>query len=55
MKVKFDNERRVFEAKFIESIKDKIIAARQREIFMTESELKTIRKREINNWKSFMT
>jgi hypothetical protein len=55
MKGKFDNERRLFEAKFIGSIEDEIVAARRHEIFMAESELKTIRKGEINDWKSFMT
>jgi hypothetical protein len=55
MKGKFDNERRLFEAKFIKTIKNKTVAARRREIFMAESELKTIRKGEINDWKSFMT
>ncbi len=55
MKGKFDNERRLFEAKFIKSIEDKEVAAQRQEIFMAESELKTVRKGEINDWKSFMT
>ncbi len=55
MKANFDNERRQFEAKFIENIKNKILAARRKEIFKAESELKIIRKGEINNWRSFMT
>jgi hypothetical protein len=55
MKANFDKERRQFEAKFIESIKNKSVAARRNEIFKAESELKTIRKGEINNWKEFIT
>jgi hypothetical protein len=55
MKDKFDNERRQFEAKFIETIEKKIIADQRREIFMAESDLRTIRKGQINDWKSFMT
>lgn len=44
-----------FEATFIRSIKNKEVAARRHEIFMAESELKTVRKGDINDWKSFMT
>ena len=55
MKGKFDNERRRFEAKFIESIEDKAVAAQRHEIFVAESELQTVRKGEINDWKTFMT
>ena len=55
MKSKFDNERRLFEAEFIESIEDTIVAAQRHELFMAESQLKQIRKGEINDWKSFMT
>ena len=55
MNGKFDNERRLFEAKFIATIKNKTVVAQRRGIFMAESQLKTIRKGEINDWKSFMT
>jgi hypothetical protein len=54
MKDNLDNERRLFEAKIIESIQNEIIAAQRKEIFEAESKLKTTRKGEINNWKSFM-
>ena len=55
MKDKFDAERRIFEAKIIENTEDKIAAAQRREKFIAESEMKIIRKGEINDWKSFMT
>ena len=55
MKSKFDSERRQFEAKFIENMEDKTVAAERHEIFMAESDLTTIRKGEINDGKSFMT
>lgn len=55
MKGRFDDERRRFEAKFIESIEDKATAAQRREIFVAESGMKTVRKGELNDWKSYMT
>ncbi|CAF0973550.1 unnamed protein product [Didymodactylos carnosus] len=55
MKDKFDAERRMFEAKIIENTEDKIAAAQRREKFIAESEMKIVRKGEINDWKSFMT
>ena len=55
MKAYFDPERRQFEGQFIESIKDELVAARRKEIFAAESELRTVRTGKVNNWKSFMT
>ncbi|CAF2093990.1 unnamed protein product [Rotaria magnacalcarata] len=55
MKGKFDHERRTFEKKFIDSIEDNAVAAQRQQIFMAESNLQTIRKGEINDWKSIMT
>jgi hypothetical protein len=55
MKDKFDAERRLFEAKIIDNMEDKVAAAQRREIFMAESGIKVVRKGEINDWKSFMT
>ncbi|UJR19562.1 hypothetical protein I4U23_022692 [Adineta vaga] len=55
MKDKYDAERRLFEASIIDSIEDSELAARRREIFQAESQIKVVRKGEINDWKSFMT
>lgn len=55
MKDKFDHERRAFEQKFIKTIKDQDFAAWRQQIFEAESNLKTVRKGEINDWKSLMT
>jgi hypothetical protein len=55
MKDRFDVERRLFEATTIDAIDDKQTADQQRELFMNEENLKTVRKGEINDWKSFMT
>ncbi len=55
MKDKFDAERRMFEAEIIENMEDKEAAAQRREIFIAESEIKVVRKGQINDWKSFMT
>ena len=55
MKDKFDAERRFFEAKIIDNMKDQEVAAHRREIFKAESAIKVVRKGQINDWKSFMT
>lgn len=55
MKNNFDDQRRLFERKFIENIQNERIAQRRRDIFEKESNLKTIQNGKINDWKSMLT
>lgn len=55
MKNKYDDERRKFEAKYIEEIKDEVVRTRMLKQLDGDSDMNLIRKGQINEWKIYMS
>ena len=55
MKDNFDRERRKFEEKIIKNMEDSAATDWRREIFVGEEKMTTVRKGEINDWRSFLS